>query len=342
MPFLRNTWYCAGWSHDLADKPIAITLLNEPVVFYRCEDGSVTALEDRCPHRFAALSKGKVQEDNLACGYHGLVFNSEGECVKNPHGDGAIPNNCTVKSYPACDAQGVIWIWMGDHEKADPATIIDLGELDRRTGWTTVDGYLTVKGNYELLTDNLLDLSHVPFLHSFLSSDMPPPPGFKEVRELKIEGESIWSMHSNYNMPITPLYSLLWDDAPAIGILRANMRWDAPASLYLDTGFSATDGKIEDGACFPGVHLISPETEHSSHYFWAVARNVKLDDEGLSEGIRAQISNAFENEDEPMIETCDIRMPDTDLLALKPVCLAGDVPGLRVRNKLKTLIQAEQ
>lgn len=342
MPFLRNTWYCAGWSRELTDQPIAITLLNEPVVLYRRKDGAVAALEDRCPHRFAPLSRGKVQGDNIACGYHGLVFNSEGSCTHNPHGDGRISERCNVKSYSVFESQGVIWIWMGDAEKSDPATIIDIGEPDGRSGWAVVNGYLKVKSHYELITDNLMDLSHVPYLHSFLSGDGEFPPDFKEVRELNAEEDSIWSMHWNYNMPVTPLYQLLWDEAPSIGTLRAHMRWQPPASLYLDTGFSDSDGEIEDGACFPGIHLITPETENSTHYFWAVARNKKIDDEKLSEGIRAQISNAFEMEDEPMIEACNERMLGTDLLALKPVILPGDNAAVHVRRKLQKLIQSEE
>lgn len=341
MKFLRNTWYCAGWSQDLLEKPIAITLLNEPVVLYRGENGTAIALEDRCPHRFAPLSRGSIQGDNIACGYHGLVFDAKGNCAHNPHGDGAIPKGCSIKYYPVTESQGVIWIWMGEANQADPASIIDIGECDKREGWASVHGYLNVKCHYELVTDNLLDLSHVPYLHSFLSSDGEPPAGFREERKVKVDGDTVWSMHWNYNCPVSPLFSLLWDEAPAIGTLRAHMRWQPPSVLYLDTGFSAEDGRIDDGACFPGIHLITPETEHTSHYFYAVARNKKLDDVGLSEGIRTQINNAFEFEDEPMIEACNERMPGTDLLELKPVYLPGDIAGMRARRTLKNLIQAE-
>jgi len=342
MKFLRNTWYCAGWSQDLIDTPKAIKILNEPVVLYRGVDGTAIGLEDRCPHRFAPLSKGKIQGDNLACGYHGLVFDAKGNCAHNPHGDGSIPKGCSIKHYPVVESQGVIWIWMGEPDKADSATIIDIGECDKREGWASVHGSLHVNCHYELISDNLLDLSHVPYLHSFLAADTEPPEGFEVKRELKVEGDTVWSMHWNHNCPVSPLFALLWDEAPAIGTLRAHMRWQAPSVLYQDTGFSAEDGTIEDGASFPGIHLITPETDQTSHYFYAVARNRKLEDTGLSEGIRTQVNNAFEFEDEPMIEACHELMPGTDLLEIKPVYLPGDMPGMRARRTLQKLIQAEE
>jgi vanillate O-demethylase monooxygenase subunit len=114
--YLRNAWYCAGWADQLPDGGVlGLTILKEPVVVYREGNGSVSALEDRCPHRFAPLSMGKVLGGNrLQCPYHGLEFDRSGACVRNPHGDKRIPTRAKVKSYPAVEKHKAIWVWMGD------------------------------------------------------------------------------------------------------------------------------------------------------------------------------------------------------------------------------------
>ena len=114
--YLRNAWYVAAWSDDLADGGVlGRTILKEPVVLYRKADGNVAALQDRCPHRFAPLSMGKVLNgDRIQCPYHGLEFNSSGTCVLNPHGTKNIPPRARVRSYPVTEKHKAIWIWMGE------------------------------------------------------------------------------------------------------------------------------------------------------------------------------------------------------------------------------------
>jgi len=114
--YLRNAWYVAAWSDDLADGGVlGRTILKEPVVLYRKADGNVAALQDRCPHRFAPLSMGKVLNgDRLQCPYHGLEFDPSGACVLNPHGTKNIPPRARVRSYPVTEKHKAIWIWMGE------------------------------------------------------------------------------------------------------------------------------------------------------------------------------------------------------------------------------------
>src|ERR1700736_5971695 len=113
--YLHNAWYVAAWSDDLADgQLLARTILKEPVVLYRKADGHVAALQDRCPHRFAPLSMGKiVHGDCLQCPYHGLEFDASGACTLNPHGTKNIPPRARVRSYPVTEKHKAIWIWMG-------------------------------------------------------------------------------------------------------------------------------------------------------------------------------------------------------------------------------------
>ena len=86
MMFLRNCWYVAGWSHHIAaDSLVSRTMLGEPIVLYRKADGGVVALEDRCCHRLAPLSRGRIEGNDLRCMYHGLKFAPSGRCLSLIH-----------------------------------------------------------------------------------------------------------------------------------------------------------------------------------------------------------------------------------------------------------------
>src|ERR1700733_11544618 len=123
MDYLKNSWYCAGWASNLTDKPVGLTLLEKPVVFFRDAQGEPAALDGRCPHRFAPLWKGQVSGDTLTCPYHGLVFNKAGACIHNPHGDGHIPPNARLGRYPVAERNNALWIWMGDPASADSSML---------------------------------------------------------------------------------------------------------------------------------------------------------------------------------------------------------------------------
>src|SRR6266702_6212839 len=121
--YVLNTWYAAAWSEDIGRTLFARRLLNEPLVFYRKEDGTPCVLHDRCPHRFVPLSMGKLLGDDVECLYHGLRFDCTGACIDNPNGAGVIPNAAKVRTYPHAERWGLVWIWMGDASRADPALI---------------------------------------------------------------------------------------------------------------------------------------------------------------------------------------------------------------------------
>ena len=131
--FLRNHWYVAASGSEIGRKPFRRIIMNEPVVFYRTEDGTPVALEDRCPHRRLPLSMGKlVGDDVLQCHYHGLRFDRTGACVRVP-GQDMIPQTARVKTYPVVERYKWLWIWMGDPALADPGQDHRL-PLARRSG----------------------------------------------------------------------------------------------------------------------------------------------------------------------------------------------------------------
>jgi len=168
MPFLMNTWYCAGWGNELGpDDLVGRKLLGESVLLYRTEDGVAHAIGNACPHRFAPLSMGKKVGDSVACPYHGLQFNSEGECTLNPFSD-TIPAAAKVAKYTLVERWQALWIWMGDQDKADPDLIPDFSMVEPEEGFGWVNGSHEVAAHYELVVDNLLDRSHVQFMHPLL------------------------------------------------------------------------------------------------------------------------------------------------------------------------------
>jgi phenylpropionate dioxygenase-like ring-hydroxylating dioxygenase large terminal subunit len=162
--FLRNAWYVAGWSrHFPGDRPVMRTMLGEPIVLYRKEDGGIAALEDRCCHRLAPLSRGRIEGDDLRCMYHGLKFAPSGQCIEIP-GQDFVPPRARVRAYPAVEQDCWVWLWMGDPALADPALIpcaLNHGDSD----WWMQTGELAYEANYQLINDNLLDLAHLSYVH---------------------------------------------------------------------------------------------------------------------------------------------------------------------------------
>lgn len=343
MTYLKNAWYCAGWSTDLDGTQITKTFLGEPVLMYRRGDGTPVALSNRCPHRFAPMHKGKLKGDLIECPYHGLQFAHDGACVLNPHGDGSIPRAAKLKAYPLVEHQGTLWIWMGDADKADKTQIVDTLFLTQKDRYASRSGYLKVDVNYELFIDNLLDLTHAPYLHAETLSCEPEDTIGRDKMEVEfLQGER--DVESNYlvrGMPATPQMAPFWGEK-APGDFRALMHWHAPSTLVLEVSLTESGAPKEDGIVFPVLHFLTPETETTTHYFFAIGHNQEIDNADKTRHVVAQAQRAFEVEDEPMVKDCQDLMGTTDLFSLNPVLLQTDVSAVRARRVLDALIKAEQ
>lgn len=165
MEYVRNCWYVASWAHDLnPETPFGITILGDPIVIWRSEGGQVSALADLCPHRLAPLSLGRCEGENLRCMYHGFLFNQHGQTVEIP-GQDTIPHQAVVRRYPVVEQDGWVWVWLGDADKADIALIPKaFGTDDDR--WLLGCGYLDYDAEASLISDNLLDFSHITYVHA--------------------------------------------------------------------------------------------------------------------------------------------------------------------------------
>jgi vanillate O-demethylase monooxygenase subunit len=338
MIYLRNTWYIAAWADELrADQLLARTLLDEPLVLFRDAAGNPAVLPDRCPHRFAPLSKGLIIGNAVQCPYHGLRFAADGRCVHNPHGP--IPAAATLKTYPLLERYGAVWIWMGQADKADTNTLPDFSVMADAANYAIVRGALAIGANYELIIDNLLDLSHAQFLHPLLGN---ADSSERAIFKMRVDGDTVWSLTDMPNEPITRLFQMMWTSPSKTGDRRAHMRWDAPSNMLLDVGFTECGRPTNEGPTMFSAHLLTPETERSTHYFWATARDAMRDDASVSEKIRVGIDTAFRTEDAPIIAACQQRMGTTDLMSLKPLLLKSDAAAVSARRVLAKLLAAEQ
>ncbi len=330
MRFINNAWYCAAFSDEIKAAPLGRTFLDQPVVLFRKSNGSAAALTDVCPHRFAPLHEGRLDGDRLSCPYHGLTFDSSGACVYNPHGTGKIPPRSSLRVYPMVERQGVAWIWMGEPELADSGTIVDLKLFDTR-----VQGHLRMDAGYQLIIDNLLDLNHAPYLHGGTLS----PVG--KTRETRSE-HAANTAASHYLMRSvgTPISQRLWYEEPT-GDYHVSMDWTAPSTLRQLISMTGEGRPPEEGAMTRGAHLLAPETQTSTHYFWIMSRNRRPEDLEANATLKRIIENAFLNEDGPMMEACQRNMRGREFAALRPVFLETDgAPGY-ARSVLERLSAAE-
>jgi len=339
MPYLRNTWYAAGWGTELRQGMLARTILEEPVVLFRKSNGAVVALQDRCAHRFVPLHLGRLESDIIECKYHGLKYNETGACIFNPHGDGTIPPCVRVKNYRVAERFGIVWIWMGDSSRADPALIHDFSEFDDARH-TSVTGDIHVAANYQLIADNLLDLTHGQYIHPLFTN--PAGPSTMEADTSNDPG-TIWAKFVRKNQYPNQYFQMLGYPKDQRGDHRNYMRWNAPGVLLLDVGMTQVGGSPSEGISIPTAHLLTPETRTSTHYLWGMARNFRLDDEAFSRQLLITGMTVFDNEDRPVIEAQQRAIGHRDdLFSLKPALLKTDRAAVRARRLLERMIRRER
>ncbi len=271
MTYLRNCWYAAMWSEALPKGALtASTLLDENLVFFRDAAGLAVAMEDMCPHRLAPLRLGKLLPDGrIQCGYHGLEFSADGECVRNPHGNGHIPKNCRVKTYRVQEKHSLVWIWMGN-AAPDESLIPDFSYLDAGSGYDVGRrDTITMEANYRGIVDNLMDLSHASFLHEGVLGNAGTIQAEIQVTQ---EGQSVTVQRDMFNVTPPLVRDLLFrrDGAPVN--MWAMIRWSPPGAVLNDVGTYALDADRKDFSGQLGCHILTPQTASTTLYHTAAAR----------------------------------------------------------------------
>lgn len=336
--FLRNGWYPVIWGSEVGARPVARTVLKEPLVLFRTASGRVVVFEDRCCHRAAPLSRGKVVGEQLVCGYHGLRFAPTGACVEVP-GQAHVPPGGAVRCYPAAEKWAVIWVWPGDPAKADPGTIPDLPWLDT-PGWTKTPSYIHLKANYQLLVDNLLDVTHVPYLHENTLAGDPSEATTPAKTERLNDGVRVGRWLIDVNPP--PIFARAGGFDGKVDRWQF-VTWKPPSTVYLDigcakTGTGAPEGDRSQGISIWSSHLITPETETTTHYLFGYARNFRQDDPEMSKFLLEGSRAAF-LQDVGMLEAQQTNLADGTIE--RRIDIWADAAQLQARRMLDRLIEAE-
>jgi vanillate O-demethylase monooxygenase subunit len=335
-PFLRNAWYMAGWSHEVRDGLLRRRLLDDPVLLFRKEDGGVAAMIDRCPHRYAPLSMGTRSGDTIACAYHGLRFDAGGACVGNPFSD-KLPK-ARVRTFPAVERDGIVWFWPGEPDRADETLIPDFSALFVEGQGDPLTGLLPMNAPYEFGTDNLMDLSHIEFVHkgSFAGRGVI----FAGKHEVVVEGIRL---RSNWWMAAVPAPGHTYGIYPP-GMRTDHwleMRWDPPASMLLEIGACPAGGERAGGVIVKQAHILTPEAVDTTHYFWATTRPGAPSAEG-DRMLTTLLEQAFRDEDKPIIEAAYANLDGADFWDAGPISLQIDGGGTRARRMIQKLLKEEE
>jgi phenylpropionate dioxygenase-like ring-hydroxylating dioxygenase large terminal subunit len=328
-PYLLNCWYQAAWSDELDNAPVARTLLNTPILIFR-KGGNACAILDRCPHRFAPLSAGKFKDGAIECGYHGLAFDGTGRCVRNPHGP--ITSAMRTRSFPTAERHKGIWVWFGDEAKADDGLIPDLSYIDQMPDDRRVLMHMPTLANYQLLTDNIMDLSHADYLHSKSLGGVITG---SKARQYEV-GNALVAEWINLSCDAPGVWQPKVP-SPSKADYYLDVKWEAPAVMTLSNTVVPAGQQPADEDCARALHNMTPETATSTHYFVCSVRPVELPQASYV----AILEQAFMGEDKPMLEAQQRRMGDAEFWSLRPILLKVDAAAVKVRRRLDAMIAAE-
>jgi phenylpropionate dioxygenase-like ring-hydroxylating dioxygenase large terminal subunit len=338
--FLMNCWYVAAWDHELIDgNKLARTILEKPVVIYRGESGRYVALDDRCCHRGAPLSMGRIEGDCIRCMYHGMKFDENGSCVQIP-GQDRIPKTMKVRCYPVEERNHLVWIWMGDPALADPDLIVDYEPLGD-PAWRGLPAYLHYDANWLLIVDNLSDFAHLAFVHTNTLGGSEEYA--YETKAIEIErldnGFRVERWHKNSDAP--PYHQRVIPDKDAKVDRRNIAKMLIPGIFLMETMFSpagSNDHSLEGTRQYRNSQYMTPETRRTTHFFWNYLHNSDIDDPNIALSLRDSLFEGF-YEDKAIIEAQQVLMENDPDFRLRT--LEADVALTHFRQVLKKKIKEE-
>ncbi len=310
--FLYNCWYPAAWGYEIEDnKPFARTFLERPIVIYRGKSGNYTALDNRCCHRAAPLSQGRIEGDCIRCMYHGMKYDSSGKCIEIPGQERIAPSH-KVRKYPLVLKGSLLWIWMGEPEKADEADIHNVTEISEPTpnnqGWRGLPKqcYLHYQANWLLIVDNLADFSHLAFVHTNTlggSEDYAVESAPNNVEKLD-DGFHFTRWHKNSGAP--PYHAKVSPEG-ADKVDRCNIvSMFIPGIFFMETLFAPVGWNAETDSRdkvreYRNCQFMTPETRNTTHFFWDYFRNYRQDEVEVSHSLSESMMEGF-MEDKVIIE----------------------------------------
>lgn len=337
-PLIRNAWYVAALGSEITRQPVARRLLEKSVVMFRREDGTPVILNNRCRHRSFPLSEGKLEGDTLVCRYHGFRYDAEGRLIEVPS-QKEPPRGVCVHAYPVREKGPFVWFWAGDPGKADESALPHQEWLES-DAWDRYFGYLHINASYVHMHENLLDLSHLSFLHE---TTFGTPEYARAPIEVTVEPPNfeVWR-HVECVLP--PIYSkpLGWEGQKAIR--SSGARYVAPG-LHVNTGIlrnlEIPEDRQQPQPTIRVAQLLTPETKDSTHYYYCASRNFARHDEGITEFMRNAQYAAF-SEDVYALEHIRAMQDNNDDSDFYEIDVAADRPGVEMRRYLKRLADAER
>jgi len=301
MEYPQLVWYCSALSTEITDTPLARMICEKPIVFYRGKSGKVVALEDRCAHRQAPLSLGRVQGDDIECSYHGFVFDCSGACVYVPRQD-TVPKSARIASYPVVERWGYIWLWLDDPAKADPNCVPHLPWTEDKA-LRAVYFRFDVNANFQLMADNLMDVSHTEFLHRTSIGSQTGRRGQDEETKVdldcRVEGDRVHFVRRVHNTLLGPV-ATKWAGSSK-PVTRSNtLMWEAPNTIHSVLEFQ----NEETHNTVHMEHIMTPRTATSTFYFMNWVRDFGTDNVGYptDEDVRREQTAVVCGEDIPMVE----------------------------------------
>ncbi len=336
--YLRNAWYVAADATEVSRTLSRITVLEEEIVLYRRLDGRPVALEDACPHRKLPLSMGRLDGDLVECGYHGLKFDCSGACRLVP-GQERIPPKARVRSYPVAERYGLVWIWMGDPAEAEESQIFPVPHYDD-PAWTVSRGLpIDIACSYLLITDNLLDPSHVAWVHqtTFAGKGTDDTP-----IEVETQADRVIASRWILDHEVAPLYRPL---VPFSGrcdrLQHYEVRYPSHADIvavFTPAGAGGRGRPVPDEAfVMHSYNFMTPVDRGHSRYYYFQIRNVHPGDQAISKLMADSVRAAF-LEDKLVLEACQRGL---DRSGSPTIDLATDAAPKRFRRQLATMIERE-
>jgi len=342
--FLNNCWYVAAWDHELLDgRKLARTILEKPLVLFRGESGKYVALDDRCCHRGAPLSMGRIEGDCLRCMYHGMKYDPSGACIEVP-GQDRIPKTYRVRSYPVEERGHLLWIWMGDPALADPDLIVDYPPLTD-PDWRGLPAYLHYDANWLLIVDNLSDLGHLAFVHtSTLGGSEEYAYKSKPAAIERLEnGFRLERWHRNsepppYHKKVIPAseHNLRLDRRNAVTMIIPGMF--LMETMFVPAGSGAETGDLAGVRQYRNSQYMTPETRRTTHFFWNYLHNYQIDNPNIAISLRDSLIEGF-HEDKAIIEAQQVLLDRDPGFRMR--ALEADVALTHFRQTLKKRIKEE-
>lgn len=339
MAFVRNAWYVAGWSGEFEHRLHRVKILDDDLVMYRTSTGEVAALKDRCPHKLLPLSRGRLIDDQIECGYHGTTFGADGRCTRIP-GQPRIPPTACVRAFPIHERRGIVWVWMGDADKANTRTVFDLPQMSD-PAWDSHQGdALHIKSSYINVAENLVDPAHVAYVHpttlgSAAHADVPV--------EYETKGDPILACRWIRNAPPIPFFA-------QFDMFEGNVdRWQyyylhLPSTAVIDFGSAdadpdSTQDRRHEGVRMFALHFLTPVAANHTIDRWMHIRNTRVGDEEFARALDESFRVAFA-EDKDILEAVQVEeeKPPTG----SRIQLSIDQACIAYRARIAKLAEAEQ